>query len=70
MSEVQRYAVDLRSMTSGRGTFEVAFDHYEEVPHQEAQINVQRVYGVDHATAVVEAAMRDYQALAEADASA
>ncbi len=37
MSEVQRYAVDLRSMTSGRGTFEVAFDHYEEVPHQEAQ---------------------------------
>jgi len=37
MAEVQRYAVDLRSMTSGRGTFEVAFDHYEEVPHQEAQ---------------------------------
>ena len=37
MSEVQRYAVDLRSMTSGRGTFEVRFDHYEEVPHQEAQ---------------------------------
>jgi elongation factor G len=29
--------VDLRSMTSGRGTFEVAFDHYAEVPHQEAQ---------------------------------
>ena len=37
MAEVQRYAVDLRSMTSGRGTFEVRFDHYEEVPHQEAQ---------------------------------
>jgi elongation factor G len=37
MAEVQRYAVDLRSMTSGRGTFEVAFDHYEEVPHQEVQ---------------------------------
>ncbi|MBW3666387.1 MAG: elongation factor G [Actinobacteria bacterium] len=37
MSEVQRYAVDLRSMTSGRGTFEVEFDHYEEVPHHEAQ---------------------------------
>lgn len=37
MSEVQRYAVDLRSMTSGRGSFEVTFDHYEEVPHQEAQ---------------------------------
>jgi elongation factor G len=37
MSEVQRYAVDLRSMTSGRGTFEVRFDHYEEVPPQEVQ---------------------------------
>jgi elongation factor G len=34
---VQRYAADLRSMTSGRGTFEVRFDHYSEVPHQEAQ---------------------------------
>ena len=37
MAEIQRYAVDLRSMTSGRGTFEVSFDHYAEVPHQEAQ---------------------------------
>ncbi len=37
MAEIQRYAVDLRSMTSGRGTFEVVFDHYSEIPHQEAQ---------------------------------
>jgi elongation factor G len=37
MAEMQRYAADLRSMTSGRGTFEVAFDHYSEVPHQESQ---------------------------------
>lgn len=37
MAEIQRYAVDLRSMTSGRGTFEVFFDHYSEIPHQEAQ---------------------------------
>jgi len=37
MNEIQRYAADLRSMTSGRGTFEVRFDHYSEVPHQEAQ---------------------------------
>jgi elongation factor G len=36
MAEVQRYAADLRSMTSGRGTFEVAFDHYAEMPNQEA----------------------------------
>jgi elongation factor G len=37
MAEMQRYAADLRSMTSGRGTFEVGFDHYAESPHQEAQ---------------------------------
>ncbi|MGQ0847756.1 MAG: elongation factor G [Actinomycetota bacterium] len=37
MAETQRYAADLRSMTSGRGTFEIRFDHYAEVPHQEAQ---------------------------------
>ena len=37
MVEVQRYAADLRSMTSGRGTFEIRFDHYAEVPNQEAQ---------------------------------
>lgn len=37
MAEVQRYSVDLRSLTSGRGSFEVSFDHYQEVPHQEAQ---------------------------------
>lgn len=43
------------------------FSTYKLVPHQEAQINVQRVYGIDHAKAVVEAAMRDYQALAEGD---
>jgi elongation factor G len=36
MAEVQRYAADLRSMTSGRGTFEVIFDHYAEMPQQEA----------------------------------
>jgi translation elongation factor EF-G len=24
-------------MTSGRGTFEVEFDHYAEMPHPEAQ---------------------------------
>ncbi|MDQ3500246.1 MAG: elongation factor G, partial [Actinomycetota bacterium] len=37
MVEIQHYAAELRSMTSGRGTFEVRFDHYAEVPHQEAQ---------------------------------
>jgi elongation factor G len=32
MSEVLRYAPDLRSMTQGRGDFELEFSHYEEVP--------------------------------------
>ncbi|MFQ5966619.1 MAG: elongation factor G [Acidimicrobiia bacterium] len=36
LAEVQRYAVDLRSMTGGRGTFEMVFDRYEPVPHQES----------------------------------
>jgi elongation factor G len=37
MAEVVRYATDLRSMTQGRGTFTVHFDHYEEVPGNVAQ---------------------------------
>lgn len=37
MAEMQQYAAELRSMTSGRGTFKMEFDHYEEVPHNEAQ---------------------------------
>ena len=32
MSEVLRYAPDLRSMTSGRGDFELEFHGYEELP--------------------------------------
>ncbi len=32
MAEVLKYSPDLRSMTSGRGSFTVAFSHYEEVP--------------------------------------
>jgi elongation factor G len=37
LAEVQRYAVDLRSITQGRGTFTIEFSHYEEVPSQIAQ---------------------------------
>ncbi len=37
MAEIQTYAAELRSLTSGRGNFEVEFDHYAEVPHNEAQ---------------------------------
>jgi elongation factor G len=31
-AEMTRYAIDLRSMTHGRGAFTMKFDHYEEVP--------------------------------------
>ncbi|HYA36598.1 MAG TPA: elongation factor G, partial [Candidatus Binataceae bacterium] len=34
MSEILKYAPDLRSMTSGRGSFEAHFSHYEEAPPQ------------------------------------
>ncbi|HEY7821774.1 MAG TPA: hypothetical protein VIG24_03015 [Acidimicrobiia bacterium] len=37
MAEMQQYAAELRSLTSGRGIFEVEFDHYEQMPHHEAQ---------------------------------
>ncbi len=33
-SEMFKYSIDLRSMTGGRGTFTMEFDHYEEVPAQ------------------------------------
>ncbi|MGI6621049.1 MAG: elongation factor G [Bacillota bacterium] len=39
LAEMQKYAIDLRSMTQGRGLFTMEFDHYEEVPdHIAAQI--------------------------------
>jgi elongation factor G len=37
LAEVQRYASDLRSITQGRGAFELEFDHYGEVPGNIAQ---------------------------------
>jgi len=37
LSEVQRYAADLRSITQGRGIYSLEFDHYEEVPAYNAQ---------------------------------
>ena len=37
LAEVQRYAIDLRAMTQGRGIFETEFSHYEEVPTHIAQ---------------------------------
>ena len=37
LSEVQRYVSDLRSVTQGRGTFSMEFDHYEPVPAHVAE---------------------------------
>ncbi len=32
LAEMLRYAIDLKSMTQGRGTYSMKFSHYEEVP--------------------------------------
>ncbi len=32
LAEVQRYAISLRSLTQGKGTFTMKFSHYQEVP--------------------------------------
>ncbi len=37
LAEVQRYAIDLRSITQGRGSFQMEFSHYEQVPAHIAQ---------------------------------
>ena len=36
-AEVTQYAIDLRSMTGGQGSFSWSFSHYQEVPHDVAQ---------------------------------
>jgi elongation factor G len=42
LAEMQRYANDLRSMTSGRGVFEMEFDRYEAVPGQFSQAIIEK----------------------------
>jgi elongation factor G len=37
LAEMQRYSIDLRSLTSGRGSFEMEMSHYEEAPPHETQ---------------------------------
>ena len=37
LSEMFGYSTDLRSMTQGRGTYSMVFDHYDEVPNNIAQ---------------------------------
>jgi len=37
MATMMRYALDLRSITKGRGRFRQSLSHYEELPHNEQQ---------------------------------
>ncbi|HQN68787.1 MAG TPA: elongation factor G, partial [Anaerolineaceae bacterium] len=37
LAEMMRYTTTLRSMTGGRGQYTMEFDHYEMVPHMQAQ---------------------------------
>jgi elongation factor G len=37
LSEMFGYATELRSMTQGRGSFTMEFDHYEPAPNNVAQ---------------------------------
>ena len=37
LAEVQKYSIDLRSITQGRGEFTMKYSHYEEVPAQIAE---------------------------------
>ncbi|GAJ03968.1 unnamed protein product, partial [marine sediment metagenome] len=37
LAEILRYAIDLKSMTQGRGSYTVEFNHYEETPPHIAQ---------------------------------
>jgi len=37
LAEMSKYAIDLRSITQGRGLYTMEFAQYEEVPHQVAQ---------------------------------
>ncbi|MCL6451341.1 MAG: elongation factor G [Acetobacteraceae bacterium] len=42
LAEMFRYAIDLRSITQGRGTHSMKFSHYEEVPSHIAQAIIER----------------------------
>jgi elongation factor G len=41
LAEVQRYAISLKSITQGKGTYTVEFSHYQEVPPMTAQKIIQ-----------------------------
>lgn len=48
MAAMGRYALDLRSITKGRGRFRADMSHYDEMPHNEAQ-NLIKAYEAQRA---------------------
>ena len=40
-AEMLRYAIDLKSMTSGTGSFEMEFDHYSPISGRVADLVIQ-----------------------------
>ncbi|MDH3359619.1 MAG: elongation factor G [Desulfobulbaceae bacterium] len=48
MAEIQRYSVDLTSITGGRGRFSTDFSHYEEVPAPLADKIIAAAQPADH----------------------
>ena len=52
MATMMRYALDLRSITKGRGRFKADFARYDELPHNEAE-NLIKAYRAAHPQAEV-----------------
>lgn len=50
MAEILKYAPDLRSITSGRGSFEVRFSHYDEAPAPIAEKVVKEAHAAKEAS--------------------
>ncbi len=46
-AEMTRYAIDLRSITQGRGTYKVEFSHYEVVPQEVAERIIEKARADD-----------------------
>jgi elongation factor G len=45
LAEILRYAIDLKSMTQGRGSFTMEFSHYQEVPAKYNRYHSKYAYG-------------------------
>ncbi|MCB0825635.1 MAG: elongation factor G [Armatimonadetes bacterium] len=52
MATMMRYALDLRSITKGRGWFKTSFSHYEQLPSNEAETLIKQ-HEAEHGSASV-----------------